>query len=528
MNKTDLRKLILEYVDEALTLSRQDDKLVVGSDLETREDRSKETFRNKDKLKAAGFRWNGEAWTISSDKFDVARQTLMKLNKVESFIEKIEDLPEFIQNSENMGRKQELTAKIEGFIKNLTTELDEKAASDEIRNFLAFQAKLRKRSIHNTLLIYIQNKNATHVEGFNVWRDKFGRQVRKGAKAITIFAPITAKRKDDEGDDSDLDNQVKKQNTMYFRPVSVFDISDTDPIPGKEHLYAQKPEWHADDSPNEKADKITSYASKLASELGINITGDAAMGGEMGFAAGDHINITSNVAGVNKAGTLIHEIAHELLHFKKGSIFHIDDENATKQDKEIQAETVSYIVLRHYDLPAQHQSTYLALWRANKDGLQKNLGKIKQAADFVIKNIDEIAAEDPENKTKSGDKPTEMQENEKDASQLFKPEIKYDKDEVTLAVSLLSKIAERIPQGRIQDKVMRTMSSIRQKTNVGSFEEDLFVKITTGNLEKLIKFLNKFLQEGYEEDAVRGTKEVVEKIHEKMSERIVDYWMGKK
>jgi hypothetical protein len=315
---------------------------------------------------------------------------------------------------------------------------------------------------------------------------------------------------------------------MYFRPVSVFDISDTDPIPGKEHLYAQKPEWHADDSPNEKADKITSYASKLASELGINITGDAAMGGEMGFAAGDHINITSNVAGVNKAGTLIHEIAHELLHFKKGSIFHIDDENATKQDKEIQAETVSYIVLRHYDLPAQHQSTYLALWRANKDGLQKNLGKIKQAADFVIKNIDEIAAEDPENKTRSGDQPTEMQENEKDASQLFKPEIKYDKDEVTLAVSLLSKIAEKIPQGRIQDKVMRTMSSIRQKTNVGSFEENLTIKITTGNLEKLIKFLNKFLQEAYEEDAVRGTKEVVEKIHEKMSERIVDYWMGKK
>jgi hypothetical protein len=73
MNKTDLRKLILEYVDEALTLSRQDDKLVVGSDLETREDRSKETFRNKDKLKAAGFRWNGEAWTISSDKFEILK-----------------------------------------------------------------------------------------------------------------------------------------------------------------------------------------------------------------------------------------------------------------------------------------------------------------------------------------------------------------------------------------------------------------------------------------------------------------------
>ena len=397
MTKAELHKLILEYVDEALTLARKDDKLVVGSDAESREEKSRETFRNKDKLKPAGFRWNGEAWTISSDEFNTARETLMKLNKVETFVEKIEDLPEFIQGADNVGKKQELATRIEGFINSLTTELDEKAASEEIRNFLNFQAKLRKRSVNNTLLIYIQNRGATHVEGYNVWRDKFGRQVRKGAKAITIFAPITSKKKD-ESDDSELDSEVKKHSFTYFRPVSVFDIKDTDPIPGKEHLYAQSPEWHADDTPNEKADKITGYASKLASELGINITQDAARGGEMGFAAGDHINITSNIAGVNKAGTLIHEIAHELLHFKKGSIFHIDDENLSKQDKEIQAESVSYIVLRHYDLPAQHQATYLTLWKTNKDALQRNLAAIKKVSDFIIQKIDEIAAEDPSNK----------------------------------------------------------------------------------------------------------------------------------
>jgi hypothetical protein len=400
MTKAELRKLIREYVEEALTLSRQDDKLVVGSDLEDRAEKNKETFRSKDKLKAAGFRWNGEAWTISSDEFDNARKTIMKLNKVETFIEKIEDLPEFIQNADNMSKKQELATRIEGFINSLTTELDEKAASDEIRNFLNFQAKLRKRSANNTLLIYIQNRNATHVEGYNVWRDKFGRQVKKGAKAITIFAPITVKKGDESNDsDANLDAEIKKRNFTYFRPVHVFDIKDTDPIPGKEHLYATQPEWHADDTPNEKADKITEYASKLASELGINLTSNSAMGGEMGYAAGDHINITSNIAGVNKAGTLIHEIAHELLHFKKNSIYYIDDQTLTKQDKEIQAESVSYIVLRHYDLPAKHQATYLTLWKTNKDGLQRNLGAIKKVSDFIIQKIDEIAAEDPANKS---------------------------------------------------------------------------------------------------------------------------------
>ena len=131
MTKAELRKLIREYVDEALTLSKQDDKLVVGSDLKSREERSSETFRSKDKLKKAGFKWNGEAWTISADEFDTARSTIMKLNKVETFVEKIEDLPELVMNAEDISKKQELATKIEGFIHNLTTELDEKAASDE-------------------------------------------------------------------------------------------------------------------------------------------------------------------------------------------------------------------------------------------------------------------------------------------------------------------------------------------------------------------------------------------------------------
>jgi hypothetical protein len=162
-------------------------------------------------------------------------------------------------------------------------------------------------------------------------------------------------------------------------------------------LYVQTPDWHADNTPNEKADKLFNYSSKVAEELGIRVERGDARGGEMGYAAGDHINITSTIEGANRAGTMIHEIAHELLHFKKTSIFYIDAP-LTKEDKEIQAESVSYIVLRHYDLPAQHQTTYLALWKANKEALQRNLGAIKKVADFIIQKVDEVAAEDPSNK----------------------------------------------------------------------------------------------------------------------------------
>lgn len=401
MTKQELRKLIREYVDEALALKRAGDKLMVVSDLEARKDQSAETFRNKDKLKAAGFKWDTgtNSWTLPSDQLDVAKQTLGKINKVEYVVEKFEDLAEFVQDADNLSRKDELAQKIDGYIKNLTQDLDETAASAEIKNFLAFQSKLKSRSFNNTLLIYIQNKGATHVEGFRVWKEKFGRQVKKGAKAITIFAPITKKKDDtDDINNPDIDKQVKQKNFTWFRPVNVFDVKDTEPIPGKEHLYVSTPQWHADDTPNEKADKIFNYAMQLATELGINVERGAAMGREMGYAAGDHINITSDIDGVNKAGTFIHEIAHELLHFKKGSVFHIDDETLTKQDKEIQAESVSYIVLKHYDLPAKHQATYLTLWKTNQDALKKNLGVIKKVSDFIIQKIDEIAAEDTGNK----------------------------------------------------------------------------------------------------------------------------------
>lgn len=411
MNKADLRKLIREYVDEALQLKRAGDKLMVTSDLEDRKAQSSETFRNKDKLKSAGFKWDSGAnsWTIPSDEFENAKQTLGKINKIEYVVEKIEDLAEFVQDADNLSRKNELAGKIDGYIQSLTQDLGEAAASDEIKNFLAFQSKLKSRSFHNTLLIYIQNRRATHVEGFKAWEIKFGRKVKKGAKAITIFAPITKKKDDtDDINNPDIDKQVKQKNYTWFRPVSVFDISDTEAIPGKEHMYVSSPKWHADDTPNEKADKIFNYAMQLAKELGINVERGAAKGGEMGFAAGDHINITSNIEGVNKAGTFIHEIAHELLHFKKGSVFHIDDETMTKQDKEIQAESVSYIVLKHYDLPAKHQATYLTLWKTNQDSLKRNLGAIKKVSDFIIQKIDEIAAEDSANKkpeTGTGEQP---------------------------------------------------------------------------------------------------------------------------
>jgi hypothetical protein len=160
-----------------------------------------------------------------------------------------------------------------------------------------------------------------------------------------------------------------------------------------------EPQWWGDNTPSETADELFMYASEVASDLGIKVTQSDAKGGEKGFAAGDHINISSDVSGAGRLSTMIHEIAHELMHFKAKSIFYQDDEvRGSSALKELQAESVSYVVLKHYGLPVSHHTTYLALWKANKEKIQSNLEVISKVAQFIISKIDEEAARNTKNK----------------------------------------------------------------------------------------------------------------------------------
>ena len=414
---------------ENLLLKRFEDKLAVVSDESDPAKQRGETFRNKEKLKKAGFTWNSyiNSWVLHQSKLQQAQQTLAQINKspVERFIEKVEELPEFVLGAENVSKKDELMQKIEGFVEELAGAVDEAAASAAIKKFLEFNAKFRGYSWHNTLLIYIQRPNATKVAGFKQWEEKFHRRVKKGAKGISILAPIRSKRPEDrfskptqtptgspvtpapgdEGGDEDED-RTKDRSFMRFMAVSVFDVSDTEPIDARGEV-PEEPEWHGSNEPNQKAEEIFQTAVEVAKDMGVKIDVAAAKGGEQGWSSGEHINITSTVGGVNKAATVIHEIAHSLLHFKKSSPFYVGDfENEqpstepvdptkpkekpvlTREVAELQAESVSFVVIKYFGLPAEHQASYLALWRANKDSIKQNLTTIKRCSDFIITELE--------------------------------------------------------------------------------------------------------------------------------------------
>jgi hypothetical protein len=388
--------IISPSLNEALKLqiNKEKNELIVISDLEGKA-ASQETFTNKNILKQNGFQWNGSNWVISKDKMDIAKKTLSLVNKVEYIVDSLEELEEAIDNSAT-DKKSLLKSKIEMYINDLANATDEKALSAEIRRYLTFFSKFHNYSFYNRMLIFIQNPNATRVASYKKWQEK-NRQVKKGAKSIFILAPIITKTKD--SDEEIGDELGFKKDVSGFRAVPVFDIADTEAT-SPEGEIPETPQWWGDNTPSETADELFEYVKDIANNMGIKVTSSDSKSGEKGYSAGDHINLTSSVTGVARLSTMIHEIAHELMHWKKSSIYYIDNGEGKEKNElvELQAESVSYVVLKHYDLPVKHHSTYLALWKANKEKIQNNLEIISKVSEFIINMIDKEAEQAKKNK----------------------------------------------------------------------------------------------------------------------------------
>jgi antirestriction protein ArdC len=384
MQHSELKNIIRNLVREAIVLKRNGDKIVAVSDLGDPKLQSRETFKNKNKLKSGGFKWDSEvgAWAKPSGDFSSAMTTATSLNPAHAIINAVEDLPEFIMGQDGVNKKKELADKVDQYIESLISDVEDAGSSEELQRFMDFNSKFRKYSWNNTLLIYIQRPNAKKVAGFKVWKDKLHRKVKKGSKGITIFAPMSKKV-----DEKQLDGAVKDRKYTFFRPVTVFDIADTEPIDERGEIPEM--EWHSNSEPNAVADKLTGLVIELATNMGVEVTHDDAKRGEQGYSAGDKVNLSSHIDGVEKSATLVHEIAHELLHHEKTSMF-FDESKPGNDMRELQAESVAYLVLKHYDLPVKQMANYLAMWRANKDSIIKSLPTLKKVSNFVIEQIDKL------------------------------------------------------------------------------------------------------------------------------------------
>jgi hypothetical protein len=278
-------------------------------------------------------------------------------------------------------------------VANLT---DEAAQSDFIKSFMAFQAKFHNYSFHNVMLIWFQKPRAGYVAGYKKWLE-LGRQVNKWDEPIYILAPSTKSRQYGENEiqtyDQDVLQNLPERQYLRFMPVKVYDITDTIPLENwKDPKTGQGPfepkTWRTD--PNERMDEVTVLIEaglNWAKSIGIDVSKEV-MGETLGgFSAGDKIRLNDTFEGINLFSTLVHECAHEALHWKKGEEGKGRTEDST-QEAEIDAETTAYIVLQHYGFETKDTPNYLALFKATGEAIKKRRNSISNAVKTIINGID--------------------------------------------------------------------------------------------------------------------------------------------
>ncbi len=344
----------------------------------------------------------------------------------------------------NRERLQQITAGIEQGIKELFE-------SEKYMRYLSVMSRFHRYSVNNTMLIYMQKPDATLVAGYNKWKNQFERHVKRGEHGITIIAPTPFKKKIEEQKlDPDtkapmLDAEGKiimeerEVEIPMFRPVKVFDVSQTDGKP--------LPELASSLSGN--VQNYEAFMEALRRSAPVPLSVEPMAENMDGYFSPDQqrIAIRAGMSEVQTVSAAVHEIAHSKLHDPKkyeaeptwkivmvsgGGVKHdyrLDfateaeaeqaaaendwryvDENqfewrleveedltAVKQavknrnTEEVEAESISYAVCQYYGIQtADNSFGYIATWSQDKTlpELRASLETINKAAGELIADID--------------------------------------------------------------------------------------------------------------------------------------------
>ena len=344
----------------------------------------------------------------------------------------------------NRERLQQITAGIEQGIKELFE-------SEKYMRYLSVMSRFHRYSVNNTMLIYMQKPDATLVAGYNKWKNQFERHVKRGEHGITIIAPTPFKKKieeqkldpDTKAPMLDQDGKVimeeREVEIPMFRPVKVFDVSQTDGKP--------LPELASSLSGNVQNYEAFMEALRRSAPVPLSVEPMAA--NMDGYFSPDRqrIAIREGMSEVQTVSAAVHEIAHSKLHDPKkyeaeptwkivmvsgGGVKHdyrLDfateaeaeqaaaeddwryvDENqfewrlevekdltAVKQavknrnTEEVEAESISYAVCQYYGIQtADNSFGYIATWSQDKTlpELRASLETINKAAGELISDID--------------------------------------------------------------------------------------------------------------------------------------------
>lgn len=281
-------------------------------------------------------------------------------------------------------RLQEITDKLEKGIVDLFQ-------SGRYAEYLAVMAKFHNYSYGNILLIMAQCPGASQVAGYNDWKRKFGRQVKKIAKGIKILAPCPYKQRIEKtkvdpatqkpiiGADGQPETVVHEVKKTYYKIVTVFDVQQTTGKPLPELV-------------SELNGEVADYEKLLTKLIDISpmpVEFSELSGSAKGYCSylEQRIVVKEGMSQTQTVKTLVHEICHAKCHDPE---FLAETDGKNRQTREVEAESVAYVVCQNLGIDtADYSFGYIAGWSANKElpELKASLSFIRSQAAEIIDSI---------------------------------------------------------------------------------------------------------------------------------------------
>ena len=220
----------------------------------------------------------------------------------------------------------------------------------------------------NVVMIATQYPAATRVQGFRAW-EKEGYPVRKGERAIWIFAPRFAKKVDGERGDGEEDVRELKG----FITVPVFDIAQTTAPPEAYPTPDMRISGAVDLGSAVHAINNTIAPVKLLPTSHPRLKGS--------YDPKEHRIVLYAAPDAVRLHTLLHEAAHALLHRSL--------ESAETAQVEREAELAAYLVGHALKLDGLDEASAYYLSRYTKDPAEL-FEALKRSATAAVKILDAL------------------------------------------------------------------------------------------------------------------------------------------
>ncbi len=272
---------------------------------------------------------------------------------------------------------------IHDVVKQLEAGIKDLFQSDRYMDYLKTMSKFHSYSINNIMIIHRQMPDATLVASYGRWK-KLHRYVKRGERGIKILAPcpysvmIEKEMVDKDGNSVTETTKVKR---TAFKLESVFDISQTDGEPLPELVKDL----------DGQVTGFSDFREAICRTASVPVGFEDMKDGTHGYyhVAEKRIAIKNGMSEAQTIKTMVHELAHSILHSKEALA--TSGENPTRETKEVEAESVAYVVCNHFALDSSDYSFgYIGGWSEGKElpELKASLDSIRNTAHFLIEEIE--------------------------------------------------------------------------------------------------------------------------------------------